>query len=81
MLPVDYIKIDGSFIKNLDTDLTQKALVQAMNAVAHTLGKRTIAEFVENEMIWRTVQELGVDLGQGYYLGKPSPLAKIQTTI
>lgn len=74
MLPVDFIKIDGSFMKNLDTDVTQKALVQAMNAVAHALGKKTIAEFVENEDIWQTVQELGVDLGQGYHLGKPCPL-------
>ena len=61
-------------MKNLDTDATQQALVQAMNAVAHALGKKTIAEFVENEDIWQTVQELGVDLGQGYHLGQPCPL-------
>lgn len=76
-LPVDYLKIDGSFIRNVDTDATQKALVQAMNAVAHTLGKTTIAEFVETDTIWRTVQELGVDLGQGYFLGKPGPIEQI----
>jgi len=73
-LPVDYIKIDGSFVKNLDADPTQRALVQAMNAVAHALGKKTIAEFVENEVIWRIIQELGVDFGQGYFLGKPCAL-------
>jgi len=80
-LPVDYLKIDGSFVRNLDTDYTQRALVQAMNGVAHTLGKVTIAEFVENETIWQTLHGLGVDLGQGYFLGRPTPLEKIDKTI
>lgn len=77
MLPVDYIKIDGSFIRNLDSDLTQKALVQAINTVAHTLGKKTIAEFVETEMIWRTLKEFGIDFGQGYFFGRPRPIDDI----
>ena len=76
-LPVDYLKIDGSFIRDLDSDNTKRALVQAMNAVAHTLGKKTIAEFVENESIWRILHELSVDYGQGYYLGRPEPMCKI----
>ncbi|WML34140.1 EAL domain-containing protein [Clostridium sp. OS1-26] len=71
ILPVDYLKIDGSFIRNLDSDTTKIALVQAMNAVAHALGKQTIAEFVENETIWRMLLSMGIDSGQGYYLGKP----------
>ncbi|MDD4600630.1 hypothetical protein SDC9_13578 [bioreactor metagenome] len=73
-LPVDYIKIDGSFVQKIDVDSKQLALVQAMNAVTHTLGKKTIAEFVENEKIANILHEIGVDCGQGYYFGKPAPL-------
>lgn len=76
-LPVDYLKIDGSFVRDLDSDNTKRALVQAMNAVAHTLGKKTIAEFVENESIWRILHELCVDYGQGYYLGRPEPVCRV----
>lgn len=72
-IPVDYLKIDGTFIRNLDVDPTQKALVQAMNDVAHAIGKETIAEYVENEKIWSILHELKVDYGQGYFLGKPMP--------
>ncbi|WP_192902980.1 EAL domain-containing protein [Pelotomaculum propionicicum] len=71
MLPVDYIKIDGSFIYNLDKDPSHRALVKAMNTVAHTLGKQTIAEYVENENVLKTLQKLKVDCAQGYFLGSP----------
>lgn len=74
ILPVDYLKIDGSFVCNLHTEATHCALVQAMNAVAQNLGKKTIAEFVENEDIMNILKSLGVDCAQGYYLGKPSPV-------
>lgn len=72
-LSVDYLKIDGSFVRDLDSNPTQRALIQAMNAVAHALGKETIAEFVENETIWSILHELKVDCGQGYYLSRPMP--------
>jgi len=72
-LPVDYLKIDGSFVKNIDSDDNHRAIVQAMNSVSHTLGKKTIAEFVENEKVVRILQDMGVDYGQGYYLGMPAP--------
>jgi len=72
-LPVDYLKIDGSFVKNIDSDDNHRAIVQAMNSVSHTLGKKTIAEFVENEKIVGILKEMGVDYGQGYHLGKPAP--------
>jgi diguanylate cyclase (GGDEF)-like protein/PAS domain S-box-containing protein len=74
MLPVDYLKIDGSFICNLDKDPSHRALVKAMNTVAHTLGKKTIAEYVENENILKTLQELKVDCAQGYFLGFPKAI-------
>jgi diguanylate cyclase (GGDEF)-like protein/PAS domain S-box-containing protein len=76
-LPVDYLKIDGSFIKDLDSDSTKRALVEAMIAVAHTLGKKTIAEYVENENVWRILHELHIDYGQGFYLGKPNLMGSI----
>jgi EAL domain-containing protein (putative c-di-GMP-specific phosphodiesterase class I) len=74
LLPVQYLKIDGSFISDLNQEPAHRVLVQAINAVAHTLGKKTVAEFVEKEGILKTLQELGVDCGQGYFLGRPAPL-------
>jgi len=76
-LPVDYLKIDGSFIRNLDVDPINKALVQAINAVAHALSKATIAEYVENEEIWRILGDLKIDFGQGYFLGRPVSLKEL----
>lgn len=75
-LPVDFLKIDGSFIQNLDQDSTNRALVQAISTVAQSLGKKTIAEFVENEPILRILKNLNIDCGQGYYFGKPEPYPK-----
>jgi EAL domain-containing protein (putative c-di-GMP-specific phosphodiesterase class I) len=73
LLPVDYLKIDGSYIRNMNKDATHKSLVKAINAVAHALGKKTIAEFVENEEIMKSLSALKIDFGQGYHLGKPIP--------
>jgi len=73
-LPVDYLKIDGAFIRDLDSNPTNKALVQAINSVAHALGIATIAEYVENAEIWAILGGLEIDCGQGYFLGKPAPL-------
>lgn len=71
-LSVDYIKIDGSFIKNIHKDPAHFTLVYAMNKVAHAFGKMTIAEFVENEQTIEIIRDLKVNCGQGYYFGKPS---------
>lgn len=70
-LPVDYVKIDGRFVKNLATNSVDQAMVKAMNEIAHALGKQTVAEFVENEASFNLLKEYGVDYGQGYYLGRP----------
>ena len=75
-LPVDYLKIDGSFVKNIVKDPKQKEIVQAMNAVAHALGKHTIAEYVENKEIMGILQTLDIDYLQGYYIGKPAKLPR-----
>jgi len=74
ILPVDYIKIDGSFIRNLHKENTHCALVQAIHTVAHTLCKKTVAEFVENYDDFAKLRELNIDYAQGYYLGKPVPV-------
>ncbi|MDD2761166.1 MAG: EAL domain-containing protein [Methylomonas sp.] len=69
--PVDYVKIDGQFIRNLDNNETDQILVKSMVEIAGKLGKRTIAEFVETPNIALKLKEIGVNLGQGYALGKP----------
>jgi len=71
-LPADYVKIDGSFIRELDTNLANRALVKAIDTVAHTLGKETIAEQVESLGAVSILRELGVEFGQGFALGEPS---------
>ncbi|ACX52718.1 diguanylate cyclase/phosphodiesterase with GAF sensor [Ammonifex degensii KC4] len=76
-LPVNYLKIDLSFIRGLTSDRMHRALVEAMNTVAHTLGKLTVAEGIENEETLRILQELGTDFGQGYYFGRPEPVEAI----
>ncbi len=70
-LPVDIVKIDGRFVKNLAGNPVDQTMVKAMNDIAHALGKQTIAEFVENEESFRLLVGFGVDYGQGYHLGRP----------
>ena len=71
-LPVDYIKIDGMFIKDMHSDPMHLALVKSINEVGHAMGKKTIAEFVENKKILKKLGELGVDFAQGYGVAKPN---------
>ena len=73
-LPVDFLKIDGSFVKDMMTDPMDSAIVSAINHVGHVLGIQTIAEFVENDAILARLRELGVDYAQGYGVGKPEPM-------
>jgi diguanylate cyclase (GGDEF)-like protein/PAS domain S-box-containing protein len=70
-LPVDYVKIDGSFVQNLDSDMLNRVMVTAMSEVAHAMGKRTVAEFVETQQVADALKGIGVDLQQGYHHGKP----------
>ncbi|MGB3759678.1 MAG: EAL domain-containing protein [Rivularia sp. (in: cyanobacteria)] len=71
-LPVDYLKIDGSFIKEIHTETVTKAMVQAIHYLAKALGVKTIAEFAENQDIVDILKELNIDYAQGYHFGKPS---------
>ncbi|BCL76370.1 hypothetical protein JHS3_21060 [Jeongeupia sp. HS-3] len=70
-LKADILKIDGLFIRDLPNDADSQIFVRGMVAMAHDMGKTTIAEFVENETIYRMLLEMGVDLVQGYYLDRP----------
>ena len=72
-LPVDFLKIDGAFVRNIANDPMDRAIVEAINRVAHVAGLRTIAEFVENDAIAQILSEIGVDFAQGYGIGKPEP--------
>ncbi len=73
-LPVDYIKIDGVFIKDIGEDAIASAMVEAIIGVASVMGIKTIAEFVENEQILAKIQALGIDYAQGYGIARPSPI-------
>ena len=73
-LPVDYVKIDGSFIRNILSDKVDSTMVECMTRIGHELGIQTIAEFVENGDILKKLQDLGVDYAQGYGIGIPHPL-------
>ena len=74
-LPVDYIKIDGSFIRDILNDQTDMAMVKSINELGHVFGKRTIAEYVESDEILEQVKALGIDFAQGYGVGRPAPVA------
>jgi Amt family ammonium transporter len=73
-LPIDYLKIDGQFIRNLDSRPTDLSLVMAIKQVADAFKLSTVAEFVETEGISVLLKALGIDFGQGYHIHKPEPL-------
>ncbi len=72
-LPVDYLKIDGSFIKDMAHDPIDRAMVEAINNIGHVMGIQTIAEFVENNETLAMLRQIGVDYVQGYGIAKPQP--------
>jgi len=78
-LSVDYLKIDGQFVKDMVNDVVDCAMVRSINEIAHLTGKITIAEFVENGDILKLLEDLGVDFAQGYHIGKPKPIDEIFT--
>jgi len=72
-LPFDIVKIDGEFVKDLSASRADQLTVQAIVQIARGLGKRTVAEFVETDATLRLLERLGVDLAQGYHIGRPRP--------
>ncbi len=76
-LPVDVLKIDGSFVRGLRDSETDRHLVHAMVEVARGLGKEVVAEFVEDEETVGILAEMGVDYAQGFHIGRPAPLSEL----
>jgi diguanylate cyclase (GGDEF)-like protein len=73
-LDVDILKIDGSLIRNIDTDTNAQTILTAVSQFSKHLGLKTVAEFVHSEAVYNKCRELNVDYLQGYYLGEPKPL-------
>ncbi len=78
-LPVDYLKIDGSFVKDIVNDSIDLAMVRSINEIGHVMGKKTIAEFVEDKNVLNMLRQVGVDYAQGYEIGRPTPIADFKT--
>lgn len=73
-LNVSYLKIDGAFVRDMVDDPINYAMVESINHVGHTLGIKTIAEFVESKKILQAIENLGIDYAQGYQIAKPVPV-------
>ena len=78
-LPVDYLKIDGIFVRDLLKDPIDRALVESINNVGHLMNLMTIAEFVESQAAFDVLQDIGVDFVQGYFIAEPQPLSELRT--
>lgn len=79
-LPVDTLKIDGQFVRDIVDDRVDRALVKSINDIGRVLGMTTVAECVENESTLELLREIGIDYIQGYYSGNPRPLAELFET-
>lgn len=75
-LPVDFLKIDGTFVRDMASDRVDFAMVEAINQVGQVMGIKTIAEFVENEAIVKQLHTIGVDYMQGNHLAMPQPISR-----
>ncbi|MEW6648370.1 MAG: EAL domain-containing protein [Pseudomonadota bacterium] len=76
-LPVDYLKIDGGFVRDMVLDKVDRAMVESINQVGHVLGLKTIAEFAESEAVLMALEKAGIDYAQGSGIAPPSPFSEI----
>lgn len=76
-LPLDTVKIDGSFISGIEADPINQAMVGSMQQIASQLGLSTVAEFVESQATLDCLHQLGLDFAQGYFIGRPQPLSQL----
>ena len=76
-LHADFLKIDGIFVKDIKNNPSDYAVVKSINEIGHFMGKKTIAEFVEDEEIVAILAEIGVDFAQGYGIGKKMPITRL----
>ncbi|MEM7407008.1 MAG: EAL domain-containing protein [Pseudomonadota bacterium] len=79
-LPVDYLKIDGAYVKDITTDPVNYAIAKSVNELGQATGKQTIAEFAENQETIDKLRELGVNYAQGYGIAAPAPLSELART-
>ncbi len=77
LLPIDYLKIDGSFIRNLARDAVSQAMVSAMIELSRSMNFRVVAEQVEDQEALDTVKRMGIDFAQGFIVGRPQPLSMV----
>jgi diguanylate cyclase (GGDEF)-like protein/PAS domain S-box-containing protein len=78
-LPVDYLKIEGSFVRDMLIDTVDKAMVEMINQIGHVMGIKTIAEYVESEEILQLLIRMGIDFAQGFHLHRPTPIQLLGT--
>ncbi|MCZ6526676.1 MAG: EAL domain-containing protein, partial [Gammaproteobacteria bacterium] len=78
-LPVDFLKIDGAFVKDIVDSPVDHAMVSSIHQVGKVLGIKTIAEFVENNEILLKLEEIGIDYAQGYGIALPRPITAFQS--
>ena len=77
-LPVDFLKIDGTFVRDMATDEMDCAIVEAINRIAHILGMQTVAEIVEDQATLDRLCSIGVDYAQGFHIARPEPLRAVE---
>jgi diguanylate cyclase (GGDEF)-like protein len=80
-LPIDFLKIDGAFIRNIGTDPIDFAMVETIHRIGGIMGVHTVAESVENERVLAALTLIGVDFVQGFHIGRPMPLEQIRLTL
>ena len=76
-LPVDFLKIDGMFVKDIVDDVIDRSMVKSINDIGQVMGKKTIAEFVDNDVILDELAKIRVDFAQGYGIDRPKPLHEL----
>ncbi len=78
-LAVDILKIDGRLVRGIEDTKVNEVMVQSINDIAHTMNMKTVAKFVENEILLEKLRAMGVDYTQGYYHSKPVPIVIVAT--
>ncbi len=73
-LEIDILKIDGSITKEINHNSKKLQIFKAISSFSDAIGTKTVAEFVENREIYKTIEEIGITYAQGYFIGKPSPI-------
>jgi EAL domain-containing protein (putative c-di-GMP-specific phosphodiesterase class I) len=76
-LPVDYLKIDGAFVRDMVRDRVDRAMVESINQIGHIMGLKTIGEYAEDEQVLQALESAGVDFAQGHCIAPPLPFSEV----